>query len=176
MSKRALKKFLQDAPKDALEEQILDLYTRFKEVKGFYDFVFNPKESERVEEAKAKISLEFFPIGHRKKAKLRPSVASKFILRFQKLGMRTDYIADLMFYHIEIALIYSKERRISRAAFYRSMQTRFNQALNYVLKHELNAEFEARAEAIVDQANMLDWENKQGMDRSFDTFKEGTFI
>ncbi|OQX98965.1 MAG: hypothetical protein B6I20_10435, partial [Bacteroidetes bacterium 4572_117] len=62
MSKRELKKYLQGLNKKQLEEQINDLYLWFKEVKTFYDFVFNPKEGQLLEECKFKISKEYFPL------------------------------------------------------------------------------------------------------------------
>ena len=55
MSKRNLKKYLKDLKKAQLEAQILDLYERFKEVKVYYDFAFNPKEEKLLEESKFKI-------------------------------------------------------------------------------------------------------------------------
>jgi len=44
MSKRELKKYLTQLPKEALEEQIVALYEKFVPVKTYFDFVFNPKE------------------------------------------------------------------------------------------------------------------------------------
>ena len=61
MSKRDLKKYLRELPRPALEEQLLDLYVRFPEVKTYYDFIFNPKEDKLVQEAKTKIGNEYFP-------------------------------------------------------------------------------------------------------------------
>ena len=78
MSKRALKKYLKELKKAQLEDQIMDLYERFKEVKAYYDFAFNPKEEKMLEEARFKIGKEYFPVG-RRKAKLRRSVAQKII-------------------------------------------------------------------------------------------------
>ena len=39
MSKRALKSYLDELTKKQLQEQVLDLYTRFKPVKTYYNFV-----------------------------------------------------------------------------------------------------------------------------------------
>ena len=49
MSKRALKAYLGELTKKQLQEQVLDLYTRFKPVKTYYNFVFNPKEEKYLE-------------------------------------------------------------------------------------------------------------------------------
>jgi hypothetical protein len=62
MSKRDLKKYLNELSKPQLEEQIMELYDKFSEVKVYYDFAFNPNEEKLVREAKFKISNEYFPI------------------------------------------------------------------------------------------------------------------
>ena len=41
MSKRAFKKYIKELDKEDLEEQIMDLYERFDDVRVFYNFVFN---------------------------------------------------------------------------------------------------------------------------------------
>ena len=61
MSKRDLKGYLKGLKKAQLEEQIMDLYERFKEVKTFYDFAFNPQEQKILDVAKAKVYKEYFP-------------------------------------------------------------------------------------------------------------------
>ena len=63
MSKRALKKYLTELNKEQLEEQVLDLYQRFKEVKSYYNFVFNPKEDKLLEEAKVRWHTTVLKIG-----------------------------------------------------------------------------------------------------------------
>ena len=44
MSKRDLKKYLNELNKEQLEGQIIELYDKFSTVKVYYDFVFNPNE------------------------------------------------------------------------------------------------------------------------------------
>ena len=60
MSKRELKKYVKELPREELEDQIVDLYERFPEVRTFYKFVFRPNEKQLLEEARTKISLESF--------------------------------------------------------------------------------------------------------------------
>ena len=59
MSKRDLKKYLSGLSKNQIEEQFLELYTKFADVKTYYDFVFNPNEEKLLREAKVKISNEY---------------------------------------------------------------------------------------------------------------------
>lgn len=99
MSKRKLKQYLESLSKKELEEQVLELHDRLKEVKTFYSFVFNPKEEKMLDEAKFKVYKEYFPPGKRKPKKRR-SVAQKIIKEFVKLGVRSELIADFMLYNI----------------------------------------------------------------------------
>lgn len=109
MSKRAFKKYIKSLEKEDLEEQIIDLYNRFDDVKVFYNFVFNPNEEKLVKEAKFKISKEYFPPNTRRPKKRR-SVAHKFIKHFLKLEMEPHALADVMFYNIEIAQTFSNDK------------------------------------------------------------------
>lgn len=87
MSKRDLKKYLNQLDNEQLQEQIIELYDKFIPVKTYYDFVFNPKEDKLLEESKIKIANEYFPTRS-KKAKARRSVAQKYIKHFISLGVR----------------------------------------------------------------------------------------
>ena len=113
MSKRDLKKFVSELTKTQLEEQVIELYEKFKDVKVYYDFVFNPKENDLVKEAKLKISNEYFPVRG-KKPKMRRSVAQKFIKHYISLGVDAFITADIMLYNIEIAQTLSAEKQINQ--------------------------------------------------------------
>ncbi len=160
MSKRALKKYVRELSKEQLEEQVLELYTRLKEVKIFYDFVFNPNENKRIEECKFKIKNEYFPVSGRKPKKRR-SVAQKYIRTFIKLGMETNLIADLMLYNIEVAQQYSAENFVRQEAFFTSMLRSFQEAIDYISQSGLRANFETRIDEIRTNAFRQNWFNKE---------------
>lgn len=130
MSKRALKRYLEESPKEELEEQLLSLYTRYKPVKKYYDFVFNPQEEKLVNEAKVKVSNEYFPV-RRKRPRARPSVAQNFIKEFKNLEMESKWVAELMVYNLEVAHAFSIQRA-RPDKFYRSMLNSFKEAVRYV--------------------------------------------
>lgn len=164
MSKRELKLYLHELDKEQLQEQIMDLYARFKDVKEFYDFAFNPKENKLMEECKLKISKEYFPVSKRK-AKMRRSVAQKLIKHFIRLGVESTLVADIMFYHIEIAQTYSSENFIKQEAFYKAMLKSFTEAIQYVDEHGIQKDFNARIHQIADTASEQNWMNSQGFER-----------
>jgi len=158
MSKRDLKKYLFDLNKEQLEEQIMELYDKFKEVKIYYDFAFNPNETKLIKEAKIKVTNEYYPIKG-KKAKMRRSIAQKFIKHFVSLGMDAYLIADLMLYTIEIAQSYSSEKEIKQEAFYKSMLTSFQQAIHFMNEKGIISEFKSRVEFVYENTVSQKWFN-----------------
>lgn len=159
MSKRDLKKYLSELDKLQLEEQIIELYDKFKDVKVYYNFVFNPKENDLVKEAKFKISNEYFPIRG-KKPKLRRSTAQKFIKHFISLGVDAFIIADVMLYNIEIAQALSSEKQINQVAFYKSMLNSFEQAISFMIDKGILYEFKSRVVAIQKETEAQKWMNQ----------------
>lgn len=159
MSKRDLKKYLNELNKEQLEEQIIELYHKFSDVKVYYDFVFNPNEDKLVREAKFKISNEYFPVKG-KKSKMRRSIAQKFIKHFITLGVDVFIIADIMLYNIEIAQTFSSEKAIKQELFFKSMLTSFQQAVSFLIEQGILSEFKSRVVDIKDETIRQNWANQ----------------
>lgn len=167
MSKRDLKKYLHSLSKDQLEEQVLELYERFKEVKIYYDFAFNPREEKIMEEARFKISKEYFPVSKRR-PKLRRSIAQKLIKHYIQLGLNPVLLADLMAYNIEIAQTYTAGKTITTISFYTSMFKSFEQLVEFTERHGLRADFSSRIEKICAESKHQNWMNHQAFDHLLD--------
>lgn len=167
MSKRDLKKYLKELDKEQLEEQLLELYDKFSNIKVYYDFIFNPKEEKLLQEAKLKISNEYFPTKG-KRPKLRRSVAQKYIKHFLSLGVDPFVIADLMLYTIEVAQKYTVRREIRYASFYKSMLNSFEQAVKFSIEKGMISEYKNRIFEIKDTAFKQNWENKKEFERPLD--------
>lgn len=167
MSKRALKNYLKELTKPQLEDQILDLYQRFKEVKTYYNFTFNPMEDKMIHEAKFKINKEYFPQG-RRKPKARRSVAQKYFKHFMQLGMDPSLLAGLMLFNIETAQRYNYSRPQKSDAFFKSIANSFEQAVDYVLLHGLQRDFNAQLDQIVDETEKQNWYNLEFFKRKQD--------
>ena len=160
MSKRDLKKYLKELSKEQLEDQIIELYDKFSNVKIFYDFAFNPNEDKLVGEAKVKIANEYFPIKG-KRAKMRRSVAQKYIKHFLTLGVDVTMVADLMLFTIETAQRFSSKRLIKHESFFKSIFTAYQQAVNFMIENGILNEFLDRVEEIKEETNRQNWMNKQ---------------
>ena len=165
MSKRELKSYLHDLSKEQLQEQIIDLYTRFKPVKEYYDFAFNPKEDKLTQQSRVKIAKEYFPVNGRR-AKMRRSVAQKIIRHFRLLGVDAPIVADTMLYNIEIAQTYSSQKEIKQASFYASMLKSYQEAVSYINENGLKNEFNTRLDKIAQQAEEQHWINSSAFGAS----------
>jgi len=158
MSKRDLKKYIADLNKAQLEDQIMDLYSRFKEVKQYYDFAFNPKEDKLVEECKFKINREYFPAKGRR-PKTRRSVAQKCIKKFIQLNVDSPIIIEIMLFNLNTAQRYSARRKVYDT-FYRSMIKSFEELVNYVIENKLQESYQTQINEIAEEAWQQDWINK----------------
>jgi hypothetical protein len=164
MSKRDLKKYLQELDKPQLEEQIIDLYEKFSPVKVYYDFVFNPKEDTLLKECKIKISNEYFPArtsGKPRRPKMRRSVAQKYIKHFILLGVDPFIIADVMLYAIEIGQTFSAEKPVKSELFYKSMLNSFEQAVRFLIANGILEDFKSRIMTINNETYRQKWFNSQ---------------
>ncbi len=166
MSKRELKKYLTELTAEQAKEQIADLYSRFKDVKEYYDFAFNPKEDKLIEKCRFLISKEYFPVNGRR-AKLRRSVAQKQIKHFKMLGLAPSLLADIMLFNIEVAQSYCRENRIKSESFYVSMLKSFEEAIKFMVENGLIDEYKYRINKIIDEVWTQDWINKAGFQRVF---------
>jgi hypothetical protein len=170
MSKRDLKKYVNELTKEQLEEQIIELYHKFSDVKVYYDFVFNPNEDKLLREAKLKISNEYFPLRG-KKPKMRRSIAQKFIKHYLTLGVDSFLIADLMIYTIEIAQTFSSEKTIKQELFFKRMLSSFQQAVSFLIENGILHDFKSRVVDIKDQAIKQDWFNSYEFNAIIERFE-----
>jgi putative NIF3 family GTP cyclohydrolase 1 type 2 len=170
MSKKDLKKYLSELNKTQLEEQIVELYDKFKEVKVFYDFAFNPNEKALIKDAKIKISNEYFPITSRR-AKLRRSTAQKFIKHYITLGVDVFIVADIMLYSIEIAQVYTKGKVAKSEAFYKSLRVAFEQVVSFLIANAILSDFESRVVAIKNETLQQRWINHADFEAIVERFQ-----
>ena len=164
MSKRDLKKYLQELDKSQLEEQIIALYDKFSPIKVYYNFVFNPNEKNLIKDCKIKVSNEYFPVspsGKPRRPKMRRSVAQKYIKHFILLGVDSFLIADVMLYSIEIALTFCAEKPVKSELFFKSMLSSFEQAVRFMIANGIFEDFKSRIAAISNETNHQNWFNKE---------------
>lgn len=158
MSKRELKKMLNDSDLASMQEQLILLYEKFPQVKEYYDFIFNPNEENRVEEAKKKIKEEYYP-QKRKRARQRRSVAQKLIKHYMNLGVESSNILDLMLFNLDIQFKYAAQHKVSEITYPKSVYNSFKQAIDWMIRENLQVNNEQKIEGYVQKAAKLGWYN-----------------
>lgn len=153
MSKIALKKELQKLTKEQLVEQVLDLYSKNKAVKTFYDLYLNPSnEKELLEKCKKEIYKEF-NVARPERAGLKFSVAKRSISELKDLRASPDIISDAMLYLAECACEFTHDWGDMDESFYNSAYINFSAALKFIYQNGLLEQFKNRAEQCVQWAS-----------------------
>ena len=163
MSKKALRKYLRSLSKEQLEEQLLDLYDRFRDVKTYYNFVFDPQEEQLIDEFRFRVQKEYFPPSGRK-PKARRSVAQRSIRHFITLGMEPRLVADAMLFNLETAQQFSAQRTIRQEAFYISMLRSYREAWDFIRDHNLEMQFRDRLRKVAERAWEQEWFNRSAFE------------
>lgn len=169
MSKKAFRTYLKSTPKKELEAQLLQMYERFPPVKQYYNFIFNPREEEMVEGAKARIRKEFFPTNGRK-PKARRSVAQRVIREFRTLEMEPLWVAEVMVSNLEMAVEFESARKVPQS-FYNSMLKSFEEAAHYISYHNIITEFGKRIGRIYQRVREGGWPEQDAFSRALERFE-----
>ena len=69
-------------------------------------------------------------------------------------------IADLMFFTIETAMSYSRNRQVKYETFFKSIFTAYQQAVNFTIENAILSDFSDRVAEINEEANRQEWINK----------------
>jgi hypothetical protein len=147
----ALKAYLKQQSPETLASEIVELFSKFKEVKGYYIFKLNPAQSEEIlKKYKKIVEDEFFPA--RGFGKLRASVVKKAISDYKKIGNDTYGLIDLMLFYVEQGTLFIKTYGDIDEVFYGSMEGVFAKALTLIFRSDLENEFYDRCYRIVENS------------------------
>lgn len=154
MSKAILKKELQKLTKEQLVEQILDLYSKNKTVKTFYNFYLNPKDEKGLlEKCKKEIRKEF-NVESPMRAGLKFSVAKRAISELKSLQALPEIIAYAMLYLAECACEFTAKWGDMDEPFYNATYNNFRASLEFMSKHNLLDNFKLRAKQCLKWASL----------------------
>lgn len=153
MSKKAFKTYLATIPPEELSHQLQFLYEHFSEVKAYYNFGLEPRESYWMDKCKTLIYNEYFPATKRRRAKMRRSVIAKQQKQMELWGMDPVLCAELRVYHLEIALMYhAAHRKKVNEAFYKAVNRLFVELVQYALTHFILQEVQTTIEQLIARA------------------------
>ena len=146
--KRIFIKFINTLDEQDLAKELQKLYTKFPEVKKYYEMELSPTTDKVVEQYKAKIKKGYFkPNGNFGRAK--SSVSRKVIAEFKKIAIHQSDVVELWVYRTELMAKYVVERDYYSETFAGSLISSFETCCKMIVKERLESEFEPRCKEIV---------------------------
>ncbi len=167
-SKKELKKFLNELSKEELVKEVEKLYSKFSQVKTFYDVDLSGDTYALLETAKSKIKNEYFPArGH---PKARSGEVKKIIDEFAKISIHPKDVIELYLFRFDMAVMFTNEYGDIDEPFYDSAYNAFAKALKLIEKHDYQNEFKMKCWEIVNSLKPIGWGFSDGVDELYYTY------
>jgi hypothetical protein len=148
IGKRELRKHLQGLTQEQLVNHLLHLGESFKDVQAYLQNVVHPADDETVRARyRQMIENEFFPARGYGNARL--AVARKAVMDYKKVAASAEGPADLMLAYVELGVRFTRAYGDMGEPFYRSMESMYAGALQWIVKHGLEDAFRPRAQAVL---------------------------
>jgi hypothetical protein len=155
ITKFSLKKHLDELDNKELVNEVLKLYTKFSQVKEFYQMELSADTRDFVEGYKKKIKAVYFPA--RGYGYPRASAIRRIISQFKKVAVFDYDVIDLLLYRVEVGISYSKTFGGIDEPFYNAIQSSYEEALKLIDKNHLSHEFKDRCRQILADSQYIGW-------------------
>lgn len=148
------KKFLDSLSEESLKQELLDLYTKNKEVKTYYLMELGTEEDRKkiYDRAKKAIQSKFKTKSYRKPKRPRISKVNAILKDLHSLSIFKDEMADLYLYNCEVALHFMEEYYYYSEPVVNNIYKSFEAACKLIQADMTEDHFEKRCNHIVDLA------------------------
>jgi len=153
--KRAFLKYIKNLDESDLQKELQKLYTKFPEVKKFYEMELSPTTDKVVAEYKAKLRKEYFRPNRLGRA--RSGVSRKIISEFKKIAIHPSDVVDLWLYRTELMAEYTMKRSYIKEAFYNSFMISYETTCKLIIKESLSDQFDTRCQNIIKTVEDYGW-------------------
>ncbi|MEM6297973.1 MAG: DUF6155 family protein [Bacteroidota bacterium] len=168
--KTELNRYLKEMDKSELEKEVKKLYSKFKQVKQFYEVELGDSDA-ILEECKKKITQEYFP--NRGYGRARNAVSRKVVTDFKKIAVFSVDVIELLLHRVEMMLKFTNAYGDITEAFYNSLESSFDEACKLIKKEKLTKDYIERCESLRDEAYHFGWGTYDMMDQSIDEYLMG---
>lgn len=168
---KILREHFDDYTRQGLLEEIIGLAERFSPVRDYYsEQVTVDGDGKVAAKYKKIIRNEFFPSRGFGKARL--SVARKAVADYKKVAGSPRGIADIMLYYTEQGISFTNEYGDIDERFYAGMEKMYEDACQFIHKHNLKSLFEERCRKIVTDTDVIGWGFHDGLEDIYGEFFE----
>jgi hypothetical protein len=149
-----IKEYLAGKSKDELMREIIVLSKNIPIVQEYYSNVLG-KSEEVVDKYKKMIKQEYFPA--RGFGDARAGVVRKILSNFKKISKSDDDLINLLIYHVEQGVKFTKDYGDIDERFYASIESSFDFAMNLVKTDESFQKYKERCLKIVNDSDGIGW-------------------
>lgn len=152
---KELKKYLLSKSQGELINQIAELFTRFDQVKDFYQIRLNPAFNDAPIQEKYKKEIRNAVIPESEKDfRNTPNLAKaeKSISDYKRIAASNVGVVEIYLYYAQTVIDFINQFGDIDEDFYESMEIKFEDALKLIVKNQLQDVFEEHCRRIVNQA------------------------
>lgn len=166
--KSELNKYLKELNRTELEVEIKNLYTKFGEVKKYYELELSQDTSKVLNEFKDKIKKEYFP--NRGNARASNKESRKVISEFKKISIFQKDIIELLLYRVETMIEFTKTYGDIDEPFYNSLESSYNEACKLITKEKLEKDYRGECRRLMNETYHFGWGLYDGLKYSYNNF------
>lgn len=165
-----LRRYLNNATKDEIIQDIVKLFKENKNVQEYYRLKFDPVSDDIIKKYKKIIQNEFFP--DRGFGKFRLSVARNSISDYKKSGGPPGGVVELMLYYVENCLDFTDTYGDINENFYNSTVNMYEKAAILATKNNLIEEYRKNFKKILDMALNISigWGLQENIEEIYDEY------
>lgn len=166
--KRELNRYLKEMTRTELENEVKKLYSKFGEVKKFYELELREDTTKVLNEFKAKIKKEYFP--KRGYGRASNSASRKVISEFKKISIFPRDVIELLLYRVEIMLAFTKTYGDIDEPFYNSIESSYQEACKLIKREKLEKDYKGECRELLNETADFGWGLHDGLKYTYDEF------
>jgi hypothetical protein len=173
IDEKELKQFLQSKSQAELINQISELFTRFDQVKDFFQIRFNPvlNDAPIQEKYKKEIKNAVIPESERD-FRNTPNLAKaeKAISDYKRVAASNVGVVEILLHFVETVIDFVNQFGDIDEEFYESMETKFEDALKLIVKDGLQDIFEEDCRRIVNEAEGIGYGSYDDLNYNYEQY------
>lgn len=153
LRKTTLKKHLNQLTKEELVEEIMNLVKHQPMLEEYYISLLTPNDEEILNKYKKIIEKQFGDRGEI----LRYPVIKQAIKDFSKVSANKEQTAEIMVFTVECGVDFTRAYGDIDERFYLTVSSIYRQALEYIVKNDLEEKFVDRCRRLRDHSHDIAW-------------------
>jgi len=166
--KLELNKYLAELNKKELEAEVKKLYSKFSNVKQYYEMELAQDTTAVLEEFKEQIRKEYFP--KRGFGRARSGVSRKVVNDFKKIAVFKSDVIELILFRVEMMIDFTAEYGDIDEPFYNSLDSSFEEACKLINKEKLENHYREKCQKLLDSTYDFGWGVHEGFEYIFEKY------